>query len=431
MSIVRFGNGTDCMNIVASETLKVLIVTQYFWPENMRINDLVRDLIDKGHEVTVLTGIPNYPEGHVFGAYRANPGEYSNYYGARVVRVPMFARGKSSIRLILNYATFFLSASTIGAFKLRSMRFGNVFVYAVSPIMAAIPAIVIGKLKRAPVFVWVLDLWPETLRAVGVLQQPRLLKLVGKMVSWIYNRTDYLLLQSHGFAADVRKYCTRPIDAKRLRYFPSWAEDDFSIPSPPSALVGNDSSAFTVVFAGNIGEAQDFPAIVDTAQRLLNVVNVRWLIVGDGRMSEWLAANVKSRGLDNVHLLGRHPLSEMPGIFACADALLVSLKTNDVFEKTIPGKVQAYLASGRPLIGMINGEAARVIEESGAGFACKSGDSAALAALVTDMAKMDVEQRRKMGTAGRAYYEQHYAKSILMERLETMFRTATLRHGDK
>ncbi|WP_205297690.1 glycosyltransferase family 4 protein [Pantoea sp. Cy-639] len=417
------------MEHLTEKPLKVLVVTQYFWPENMRINDLVRDFVDRGHEVTVLTGIPNYPEGEVFADYQRDPQRFATYHGAQVVRVPMRVRGKGSLRLVLNYASFFLSASTIGAFRLRGRPADALFVYAVSPIMAAIPAIVIGWLKRAPVFVWVLDLWPETLRAVGVIKHPRVLGLVGRMVSWIYNRTDYLLLQSHGFFENVRRYCTRPTSEDRLVYFPSWAEDDFSAASAPCTLIEADATQFTVVFAGNLGEAQDFPAILEAAEQLRGSVAVRWVIVGDGRMSEWLAEQVRVRGLDNVHLLGRHPLEAMPGLFALADALLVSLRTNDVFEKTIPGKVQAYLASGRPLLGMINGEAARVIDESGAGLSCNSSDAQGLAGIVRQMVERSPAQRQEMGEAGRRYYLEHYSKSRLMDQLESLFRKATRRKG--
>lgn len=392
---------------------------------------MVRDLKERGHEVTVLTGLPNYPDGAVFSSFRQDPEAFTSYHGADVVRVPMLARGKRSISLILNYASFFLSASAIGPLKLRSREFDCVFVYAVSPIMAAIPAIVIGRLKRAPVFVWVLDLWPETLRAVGVLRNPRLLTMVGWMVSWIYNRTDYLLLQSHGFFENVKRYCTRNIDHKRLVYFPSWAEDDFSTSNSSTDLIEADPAIFTVVFAGNLGEAQDFPAILEAASMLQGKVALRWVIVGDGRMSEWLTDQVRERALTNVHLLGRHPLEAMPGLFAVADALLVSLKTNDVFEKTIPGKVQAYLASGRPVLGMINGEAARVIRESGAGLACNSSDAQGLAHIVSELATMSPEVRREMGESGRRYYQEHYSKPKLMERLEELFRKATQRKADK
>jgi len=410
------------------QKLKVLIVSQYFWPENMRINDLVEGLSQRGHEVTVLTGWPNYPEGRVFEDFRRSPEQYAEYRGAKIVRVPFIPRGKRSITLILNYVSFFISGSVFGSWKLRGREFDAIFVYAVSPIMSAIPALVIGRFKRVPVCIWVLDLWPETLKAVGVLSNARLLALVGKGVSWIYNRADYLLLQSRAFGSSVQKYCTREMPSERLVYFPSWAEDGFSsLPTGGSPLVKRDPQSFTILFAGNLGEAQDFPAILDVAEALRGKLAIRWVIVGDGRISEWLERQVAERELDNVFLLGRHPLDAMPPLFATADALLVSLKTNEVFEKTIPGKVQAYLASGKPILGMIDGEAARVIEEAGAGLACSSGDRQAFASIVEQMVLMTSPQREAMGALGKRYYEEHFSKGKLFSDLVSLFRQATRR----
>jgi len=409
--------------------LKILVVTQCFWPENMRINDLVEGMVNRGHDVTVLTGIPNYPEGKIFPEFKENPEKFSNYKGARVVRVPMSVRGKRSSTLVLNYLSFFISASTIGSFRLRGQCFDAIFVYAVSPIMVAIPAIVIGRLKKTPVFVWVLDLWPETLRAVGVVKNRILLGLVGRCVSWIYDRADYLLVQSKAFLENVRQYCRKPVSDTRIVYFPSWAEDGFSRDEGPSDLLTADASVFTVVFAGNIGEAQDFPSILAAAERLRAIhLPVRWVIVGDGRASLWLAQNVNARGLNNVHLLGRHPLEKMPALFAAADVLLVSLKTNDVLAKVIPGKVQAYLASGRPIVAMLDGEGAKIIHEAQAGKTCTPGDACGLAGLIQEMALMPKAQRDAMGQAGRRFYLDHFSRDDLFDRLEQLFCSATLRH---
>jgi glycosyltransferase involved in cell wall biosynthesis len=416
---------------MSEQKLKVLIVSQYFWPENMRINDLAEGLVQRGHEVTVLTGWPNYPEGRVFEDYRRSPEQYAEYRGAEIVRVPFIPRGKRSITLALNYVSFFVSGSVWGSWKLRGREFDAIFVYAVSPILSAIPALVIGKFKKTPVFIWVLDLWPETLKAVGVLANERLLALVGKGVSWIYNRADYLLVQSQAFTASAKQYCTRVMPSERLIYFPSWAEDGFSdLPAQGSALLEADPQVFTVLFAGNLGEAQDFPAILDVAEALRGKLAIRWAIVGDGRMSEWLEQQVCERQLDNVLLLGRHPLDAMPALFATVDALLVSLKTNEVFEKTIPGKVQAYLASGKPILGMLDGEAARVIEEAGAGLVCSSGDRQAFSSIVEQMALMLPLQREAMGGLGKRYYEEHFSKEKLFSNLVRLFSQAT-RRDDK
>ena len=420
-------------SIAMKKPLKVLVVSQYFWPENMRINNMVEGFIAKGHEVTVLTGLPNYPEGKVYSAYREAPENFVDYCGAEIVRVPMLPRGNSSVRLVLNYLSFFISASIIGAFKLRQRKFDSIFVYAVSPIMAAIPALVIGRLKKTPVFVWVLDLWPETLRAVGVIQNKWLLAAVGKMVSWIYNRTDYLLLQSKSFSDNVKKYCTKAIAADRMIYFPSWAEDDFSDASQAAScdILVPDDNVFTIIFAGNVGDSQDFPCIINAIEAVKSELAIRWVIVGSGRASAWLHEQVAARGLTNeVLLLGRHPLEKMPPLFAMADALLVSLKTNEVFEKTIPGKVQAYLASGKPIIAMIDGEAARVITESGAGLASKSGDAQALAEIVRLMVSKTLEQRKAMGILGKQFYLQNFSKDMLFDRLETLFQNASLRRKE-
>lgn len=417
--------------LAQEKPLKILVVTQYFWPENMRINNMVEGFVAKGHEVTVLTGLPNYPEGQVYADFRRDSAQFSSYRGARIVRVPMLARGKGSVTLALNYLSFFSSASLIGSYKLRRQPFDSIFVYGVSPIMGAIPALLLGRLKKAPVLIWVLDLWPESLRAVGVVNSPRLLGLVGKVVSWIYNRTDYLLLQSRSFDENVKQYCTRAIDPERLVYFPSWAEDDFSGEvQAPSDLLQRDDAVFTILFAGNIGDAQDFPAIMAAVKAVKADLPVRWVIVGDGRASQWLTKHVAENRMDNVLLLGRHPLEKMPALFAVADALLVSLRTNEVFEKTIPGKVQAYLASGKPVIAMIDGEAANVVAGSGAGMVCGSGDAAGLANIVRTMGAQPKSELEHMGLLGRRYYLEHFAKETLFDRLEALFRKATLRRNE-
>jgi len=418
--------------MAARRPLNILIVTQYFWPENMRINDLVDGMAQKGHKVTVLTGIPNYPEGRVFPDFHAAPSKFSTYKGVAVVRVPMFCRGRNFLTLGLNYLSFAISASLLGTYRLRGEEFDVIFVYAVSPITAAIPAVVIRFLKRTPVFLWILDLWPETLNAVGVLKNQRALCMIGKFVSWIYNRVDYLLISSRAFAGNVHRYCTKAIGSKRIVYFPNWAEDEFFVSDfelgASSDLLVRDESVFTIVFAGNVGEAQDFPAILNAVEYLkTSGVSVRWVIVGDGRASVWLTENIRTRGLRNVLYLGRHPLKKMPALFVAADALLVSLKTNEVFARTIPGKVQAYLASGRPIIAMLDGEGARIIEEAQAGLVCASGDAQALASIVEKMTCMPKRERDLMGMAGRQFYRNNFSKQSLFDYLDKIFHDAKLR----
>lgn len=403
--------------------MKILIVSQYFWPENFRINDLAQELVQRGHSVTVLTGVPNYPAGRVFEAYRQNPGVFGRYSGASVQRVPMLARGQGAVRLFLNYLSFVIGACFWGPWRLRGQRVDVIFVYEPSPVTVGLPAILLGRIKLAPVVFWALDLWPETLAAIGVVRSPKVLSWIGRMVRFIYNRCTLVLGQSRGFLESIAKYC---VDARKIRYFPSWAEEVFDnqdlVPAPEVPV---EDGVFNILFAGNIGEAQDLPAVLAAAELLRKNDAIRWLIVGDGRKSEWLQQEVARRGLQsNVLLLGRFPVERMPAFYARADALLVSLKKDPVFSMTIPGKVQSYLRAGVPLIGMLDGEGAKVITEANAGLVCAAGDSGGLAAAVLEMAAMSGEYRDQLGVNGRAFAHKEFGRSQLMDRLEVLLREA-------
>lgn len=403
--------------------MRILVVTQYFWPENFRINDLVTEWVQRGHQVTVLTGIPNYPAGKVFEAYRRKPSAFGQYGGARVVRVPMLARGTGGLRLMLNYLSFVLGGALWGPWRLRGVAADLVFVFEPSPVTVGLPALLLGKIKKAPVVFWALDLWPETLSALGVIRSPRTLAGVGHMVRFIYDGCALVLGQSRGFLGSIAKHCSDP---HKIRYFPSWAEDVFNgedvSPAPEVPLA---PEGFTVVFAGNIGEAQDMPAVLDAAERLKAHPFIRWIIVGDGRKSEWLQAEVIKRGLqERVLLPGRFPVERMPSFYAHANALLVSLKRDPVFSMTIPGKVQSYLMAGIPLLGMLDGEGAAVISDAQAGLSCGAGDGTGLAHAVLEMAAMPATQRQQLGRNGRRYAQQEFGRAQLMDRLETLLNEA-------
>lgn len=403
--------------------MKVLIVSQYFWPENFRINDLTQELVRRGHSVTVLTGIPNYPSGRVFDAFQKNPKTFEEYCGAQVLRVPMLARGHGAVRLFLNYLSFVVGACLFGPWRLRGQRADVIFVFEPSPVTVGLPAILLGRIKRAPVVFWALDLWPETLAAIGVVRSPRVLGWVGHLVRFIYQRCTLVLGQSRGFLTSIAKYCS---DTRKIRYFPSWAEDVFSQPDlAPAPEVPVLAGVFNVLFAGNIGEAQDLPAVLDAAESLKHNTDIRWLIVGDGRKSDWLQMEVERRGLQShVLLLGRFPVERMPSFYKLADALLVSLKKDPVFSMTIPGKVQSYLMAGVPLLGMLDGEGAKVITEANAGLVCAAGDADGLAAAVQKMAAMRAEQRHQLGVNGRSFAEKEFGRALLMDRLEELLNEA-------
>lgn len=413
------------------DKLKVLIVSQYFWPENMRINDLVSTLSARGNEVTVLTGIPNYPDGKVYSDFLDSPGSFSEYSNSRIVRVPMLPRGKSTIKLVLNYLSFLISASIFGPFKLRGKDFDAIFFYGVSPITSAFPAIILGKLKKAPIYLWVLDLWPESLSAVGIINNSLILKFVGLFVSIIYYLSDYILIQSKGFFESVQRHCPRK-RKENIIYFPSWAEDIFTKKSSKnSQIIDYNPDQFTILFAGNIGEAQDFPSILNSMERIVTKKYIRLLVVGDGRMKLWLENEIRKRKIQNITLLGKFPLEDMPALYSNVDALLVTLKKHEIFAKTIPAKVQSYLASEKPILGMLDGEGAKVILESGAGLCGGSGEDLELTKNIIELSEMAKPKLKELGENAKKYYLQEFSKDYLFNKLESLFRQNLLNKESK
>ncbi len=407
--------------------MKILIVSQYFWPENFRVNDLTQELVQRGHSVTVLTGIPNYPAGTVFEPYRKNPKAFEYYSGAWVFRAPMLARGNGAVRLFLNYLSFVIGACLYGPWRLRGQQIDVIFVFEPSPVTVGLPAILLGRIKRAPVVFWALDLWPETLAAIGVVRSTRVLGWIGHLVRFIYERCTLVLGHSRSFLPKIAKYCS---DAKKIRYFPSWAEEIFNKADlVPAAEVPGQKGVFNILFAGNIGEAQDLPAVLNAAESLRHNTAIRWLIVGDGRRSVWLHEEVARRGLQShVILLGRFPVERMPSFYAHADALLVSLKKDPVFSLTIPGKVQSYLMAGVPILGMLDGEGAQVITDSNAGLVCAAGNSGGLASAVLEMFAMSIDQRKQLGENGRDYAQKEFGRGLLMDQLEVLLHEAVDLH---
>ena len=397
--------------------MRLLVVSQYFWPENFRINDLVTELVKRGHQVTVLTGVPNYPDGKVFKEFSDDSSKYSNYEGAEIVRVPMTPRGRGGIRLMLNYLTFALSASSLGLWRLRGRSFDAIFTYQLSPVTVGLPAAMLSAIKHVPMALWVLDLWPETLQAVGIVRNPKLLQLVGKLVAFIYKRCDLILAQSKSFIPQIKRYAG---ESSHVVYFPSWAELIFKEKTAyPAVEVPRNPGSFNVMFAGNIGDAQDFPAILLAAEILKTHVHIRWIIVGDGRMAPWVSSEIRRLKLEDcVLMLGRHPVERMPSFFKHANALLVSLKDDPIFSMTIPGKLQSYLAAGIPVVAMLNGEGAEVVNSSQAGLTCASGDYSGLAAAVLRLSQMTTDELGLMGRNGLKVSQLEFNRDTLIDHLE-------------
>lgn len=399
--------------------MKILVLSQYFSPESFRINEVVHSLRLEACDVTVLTGQPNYPHGKVFDGYRAASfGAKQHEDGYSIYRVPLVPRGRGGgLRLIINYLSFVINASLLGPWLLRRQHFDVIFVYAPSPIVQAIPAVWLAFLKRAKLVTWVQDLWPQSLEATGFVRNRRVLDMVAVLVRWIYRHCDLLLVQSQAFVRPVQSMA----DKTPVKYHPNPGELAFTQTqslAPPALVL---EQGFNVVFAGNLGTVQALGTLLDAAELLRPNADVRMVLVGSGSRSEWLQQEVARRQLGNVQLPGRFVSEAMPGILAQASALLVSLVCSPIMGQTVPSKLQAYLAAGRPIIASLDGEGARVVEESGAGLACRAEDAAALAQAILKLQAMPEVELNRMGESGKRYYQQHFEPTMLAKRLMQHF----------
>jgi colanic acid biosynthesis glycosyl transferase WcaI len=400
--------------------MKILVVTQYFWPEQFRINDLCDGLIERGHDVTVYTGLPNYPEGSFFKGYSFF-GPYSETLGKiKIIRCPLLPRGKNkSLRLALNYFSFFFLASLLAPFLVRG-KFDKIFVYEPSPITVAIPAIVLKYLKRAPMFFWVTDLWPESLEATGAVKNKKILNLVSCMVRILYQHSDKILVTSKGFIPRVKALGGKD---SQIIYFPQWAEASFG--QIPDGLSDNKlpTSGFIIMFAGNIGSSQDFETIVKAAVLLRDHKDIHFVILGDGLMRPWAESEVKKTGIEGTfHFLGRKPLSSMPYYYSKADVMLMSLTDTDLFSITVPAKLQSYLASAKPVLASINGEGAEVVKEWEAGLVSPAGRPDILAAKALEFSRLTKQELKAMGDKGYACYQAEFEREKLIDTLINEFK---------
>lgn len=398
--------------------MKLLVVTQYFFPEDFRINELVSDFVDRGHEVTVLTGRPNYPEGKIFKEYSKDKKKFNRFSGSKIIRCPVPARGSSKVSLMLNYLCFVIFGTLYGLIISRKNKFDNIFVFEPSPVTVCLPAIFIKKIFQTPITFWVLDLWPDTLEAVGILKKQSISwRILDRLVKYIYSNCDLILGQSRGFVKEIRKNCLNGVD---IKFFPNWIEEVYTKPViSKTELISGDPTALKIIFAGNIGEAQDFSTIVSAIKSLPLELNVQLYVLGDGRFKEKLEKLIKINCLEkSIFLLGRYPITDMPAFFHEADALLVSLKSNNILDKTIPGKVQSYLNSKKPVLAVLSGEGASVINDSQSGFVSVPGRADLLASSIKKMASLSKEDRLAMGDNGYKYAQKHFNKEKILSDLE-------------
>lgn len=398
--------------------MRLLIVSQYFWPESFRITTLAEALENEGVEVTVFAAQPNYPDGVIFPGYRAVSWSREHRGTIEILRVPTVPRKRGGgFRLAANYLGFVASGLLFAPWMLRGRRFDAILVFAPSPITQAIPALWLRRFKKAIVAVWVQDLWPQSLSSTGFVRNRVALAVMGAIVRWIYRRSDLLLGQSRAFVAAIESMAT----TTPVAYFPNPGDEltAVELTAEPALVL---PPGFNIVFTGNLGTVQALDTILDAAETLQGHADIRFVLVGSGSRLHWLREEVGRRSLKNVVLAGRFESSAIPGILAQASALLVSLSRSDILAQTIPSKIQAYLAAARPILASLDGEAAALVTSAGAGLASPAEDSVALVANIQRLHALSDAERRQMGINGRARYDSEFRPDTLARQL-----VATLR----
>jgi len=398
--------------------MKILIVSQYFWPEEFILNDLAIDLVDRGHDVTVLTGIPNYPKGKFYDGYGFKFA-IENYRGIKIYRVPIIPRGNNSIMLIINYISFVLTGSFFALFHKK--KYDKIFAVIFSPITAVYPAIVYKKRHNTKLYLWVQDLWPESVSAAGKVKSNFIQIFLTKIVENIYKNSDKVLVQSEAFIESIKK---KGVTEYQLGYIPNWAEDLFSDTTKTSVRKFQNiiPVGFKIMFAGNLGEAQDFESIIKAAELTKHFPDIIWVIIGEGRKKGWIECEISRLGLQKtVFLLGRYPKEDMPSFFIHADMMLLSLKDEEIFSRTIPAKLQAYMAFGKPIIGILNGTGADIIRRAECGYIANAGDFRKLAENAINAYKEESNILIEMGIKGKKYYIQNFSKKLIIDNLIQIF----------
>ncbi len=400
-------------------SLTIAIVTQYFYPESFIINDIVEELASLGHTVEVFTGQPNYPDGNTYEGYESDScSEHLYKDSIKVHRAPLRPRRAGGAKnLILNYLSFVVNGIKHFPKQNAGKKFDAIIVFAVSPITAAIPAIVLKRSTNAHLMIWVQDLWPETLKATGFIKNHWALKAVGVLVRFIYAKADTVLVQSEAFISSAEKY----VDRSKLVYYPNSYRLS---PAPPAGAVSvlpdeiNQllTSNFCIVFAGNLGFAQSLETIVDAAKALTHL-GCKIVVVGSGSRLEWMNEQKRLHALHNLELVGRLPSESMPELFSKSEVLLVTLKKDEIFTLTIPSKVQAYMAAGKPILAALDGEGARVVQLAGAGLCSPAGDAAALASNIEEIYRSEPGKRSAYGAAGYRFFCDNYEMKSQCHRL--------------
>lgn len=400
--------------------MKILFVCQYFYPEVFRGNDIAFHWAEDGHEVHVVCGVPNYPDGVFHKGYGWFKRRHEVINGVKVTRLPIIPRGNNKILLILNYFSYLIVGLVYMLFHALFHKYDRVFVQQLSPVMMSAPGVLYKKLQRVPLYTWVLDLWPESLTAAGGINNKYVLAFFKHYVKSEYKHSDKILISSRSFEKSILEYG----DYKdKIVYYPQWSD---ASPNDNVNVNKNDNlpelpEGFKLMFAGAVGEAHGFECTMEAARLTKEHKEIKWVIVGDGRKLEWVREYVKEHGLEEtVYTLGRFPAEAMPWFFGQADVMLVTLSDDPLFKLYAPAKISSYMAAGKPIVAVLNGEGAEMIRDAGCGWTLAAGDAERFAKLAIDLSREDASELAAKGANAAKYYDEHFVKEKCLKKLDDL-----------
>lgn len=394
----------------------ILVISQYFYPEQFRINDMCAEWVKRGYKVTVLTGYPNYPQGKYYDGYGWFKKTREQWNGVDIIRIPLTARGQGSVKLALNYFSFVIS----GFFWALTTRLkaDYVFTFEVSPMTQALIGKWYSKRRKIPNYLYVQDLWPENVEIVTGIHSPLVIKPIGAMVNSIYKSCDVIFATSPSFVKEIQKRVKN--NKNKVKYLPQYAEEFYTPLERRAVPEIPDDGSFKIIFTGNIGQAQGLDVLPKAAALLKGKADVKFVIVGDGRDKDNFLKQISDNEVGDMFVMvDRQPPERIPELLAACDAAFISFMPDPLFEKTIPAKLQSYMACGMPIIASANGETKRVIEKAECGLCVELGNASELSAAITDMLSKDLKTMKKMS---RSFFEKHFEKQKIMSYIDKYFK---------
>ena len=397
--------------------MKILFVCQYFYPEVFRGNDIAFHWAEQGHDVHVISGIPNYPHGKFYDGYGLFKKRHEVVNGVKVTHLPVIPRGNTKITLVLNYFSYLIVAWVWMLFHAICHKYDRAFVQQLSPVTMSAPGVLYKRLRKVPLYTWVLDLWPESLTAAGGINNKYVLAFFRHYVRSQYKHSDKILISSRSFDKSILEY--GPYSDK-IVYYPQWSDGIDGVEKTPDNTP-SIPDGFRLMFAGAVGEAHGFECTMQAALLTREHEEIKWIIVGDGRRLGWVREFVKENRLEEtVFTPGRFPSETMPWFFRQADVMLVTLNDDSLFKLYAPAKISSYMAAAKPIIAVLNGEGAEVIKDADCGWTVAAGDAEGFARLVVDLSQENKTVLDEKGANALKYYNSHYIKEKCLDALDDL-----------